>query len=613
MFKQKLKQIIHNFSDQYQSPAYKVIWATINHNRLLIAININANLLSAASEGSTFGLIYLALNVLQLQNTENILNNPLIKNTFLYPILQPLDQGQLFISLIVLAVFMQFLRNGLEYSGAIASDYLGAQIQAQMTERIFRQIISFSFPCASGYKVGDLTNYVNQASITVMNQVKYWNSLAIIGMTAVAHGLVLIGLAPSLSLITTIICLVLIIIQKKLLPKIRIIAQTLAKVQADISKQVVENIQALRVIHTFGSQKRAITEIHKLEIEFVKQLKHQSLLVELVQPLGRSITLICIASILIFGFIFLKNSTAILPTLITFLAVLNRLATHLNGIANMTNRLAENSGRFARLEEILSTEDKQFTPTDGKIFNGLHKEIKLEKVYLQYLNTPEPTLTNLSFKLEKGKITALIGGSGAGKSSIADLLIGLYQPTKGFILIDGVDLSEYSLESWRKNLGVVSQDTFIFNQSILDNIRYGLPEASKEQVIQASMAAYADEFIQDLPEGYETVVGERGYRLSGGQRQRLALARAILKQPEILILDEATSALDSHSERLVQDALAEFQRHRTVLVIAHRLSTIVNADLIIVLEKGKIVDSGSHQELLNKGGQYAQYWELQSH
>ena len=191
-------------------------------------------------------------------------------------------------------------------------------------------------------------------------------------------------------------------------------------------------------------------------------------------------------------------------------------------------------------------------------------------------------------------------------------MIGLYEPTQGRILIDGAPAQELQAADWRARLGVVSQDTFIFNRSILENICYGSPNASEEEAIAAAKDAQAHEFIMALPEGYNTTVGERGYRLSGGQRQRLALARAILRQPDVLILDEATSALDSHSERLIQEALERFQQERTVLAIAHRLSTIVRADCILVMDAGEIIERGTHQELLALGNRYATYWNLQA-
>ena len=188
----------------------------------------------------------------------------------------------------------------------------------------------------------------------------------------------------------------------------------------------------------------------------------------------------------------------------------------------------------------------------------------------------------------------------------------MYEPTEGSILVDGLDLHSYSLESWRNQLGVVSQDTFIFNQSILENIRYGLPQATDADVREAARQAQAEVFIEAMPQAYDTIVGERGYKLSGGQRQRIALARAILKQPEILILDEATSALDSETEQLVQQALNQLGCDRTVLVVAHRLSTIVHADQILVLDGGQVVESGNHRDLLALGGKYARYWAMQS-
>jgi ATP-binding cassette subfamily B protein/subfamily B ATP-binding cassette protein MsbA len=317
--------------------------------------------------------------------------------------------------------------------------------------------------------------------------------------------------------------------------------------------------------------------------------------------------------LLILGFVILSNEQAlVIPALFTFIGALNRLSSQLNSFARILNLLAENSGRIDRLNEILSTEDKEWTRFRGKPMEGLTDKIQFEQVTLRYYPDQAPALQNINFEMPKGTVTALVGGSGAGKSSIADLLTGLYEPSEGRITVDGVDLREYNMESWRQKMGVVSQDTFIFNQPIFENIRYGKPEATETEVMEAAKDAQAHEFITALPEGYDTVVGERGYRLSGGQRQRIALARAILKQPEVLILDEATSALDSYSERLVQQALAMFQQDRTVLVVAHRLSTITGADRILVLEQGEIVERGTHQELLNRGERYANYWQLQA-
>ena len=531
-------------SSLLDNPAYRVIFATVNHHRLLILVNIHANLLAAAFEGTTFGTIYLALRVLQPNNSGNIFNHPLIANTFFSNFLQELTQGQLFIGLIILAVIMQFLRHSLEYIGMVSSDYLSARIQAQMVERIFRQIMSLTFPCASAYKVGDLITYVNQSAAAVNKQITYSNQIAIATMTILAQTVVLFSLSPLLSGVTIIFAVILLLIQKILLPKIKKIAKDVAQIRVSVYKQIIENIQALRVVHTFARQWEANQQVHRLQQGLVPQLEYQSRLSRLSEPLGKILTLTTIALLLVLGFALLQDSNAILPSLITFLAVLNRLSMHLNSLTGKFSLLAENAGEFDRLREILEPQGKTFSRLGGKVFNGLEKEIQFDHVWLQYSPDQELALRDVWFNLEKGKVTALVGGSGAGKSSIADLLVGLYEPTQGQILVDGVALNEYDLTSWRSRLGVVSQDTFIFNASISENIRYGKLDATEAEVRESAIAAQADQFIQALPHGYHTVVGERGYRLSGGQRQRLTLARSILKQPEILILDEATSALD---------------------------------------------------------------------
>jgi subfamily B ATP-binding cassette protein MsbA len=237
--------------------------------------------------------------------------------------------------------------------------------------------------------------------------------------------------------------------------------------------------------------------------------------------------------------------------------------------------------------------------------------IRLENVTFAYEGSNRPALYDIDSEIKKGEIVALVGVSGAGKSTFVDLVPRFYDVTKGRITIDGHDIRDVKLNSLRKLIGIVTQETLLFNTTVCDNILYGDPKATQDQVIAAAEAAHAWEFIRELADGLDTVIGEQGIQLSGGQRQRLAIARALLKNPPILILDEATSALDSESEKLVQDAIQALVQERTVIVIAHRLSTIQNANKILVLHEGRLIESGTHKELLRQGGRYHNLYQTQ--
>jgi subfamily B ATP-binding cassette protein MsbA len=242
---------------------------------------------------------------------------------------------------------------------------------------------------------------------------------------------------------------------------------------------------------------------------------------------------------------------------------------------------------------------------------GFRDEIVFDTVSFRYDGTDDDAIQKVSLRVKKGKLIALVGKSGAGKTTLADLLPRFIIPTEGRILMDGTDIATVTLGSLRGLIGLVSQEIILFNDTVRANITYGNPEASEEDVVAAAKAAYAHDFILELPEGYDTVIGERGVRLSGGQKQRLSIARAILKNPPILILDEATSSLDTASEVMVQKALENLMSDRTAFVIAHRLSTVRRADRIIVLERGKIIESGTHEELLASGGAYGKLHRMQ--
>ncbi|MEM9245460.1 MAG: ATP-binding cassette domain-containing protein, partial [Cyanobacteria bacterium P01_F01_bin.153] len=264
------------------------------------------------------------------------------------------------------------------------------------------------------------------------------------------------------------------------------------------------------------------------------------------------------------------------------------------------------------VEDFLSRTNKPFMKTGNHSFpTTLEQGIHFDSVRFAYEGADDLTLKGIELYLPKGTTLALVGGSGAGKSTLADLLPRFADPSGGKITVDGVDLRDFSLGSVRRAMGIVSQDTFLFNTSVRENIAYGTPGATEEELYDAARRANALEFIEKLPRGFDTPIGDRGVMLSGGQRQRLAIARALISKPTILILDEATSALDTVSERLVQEAIENLSRDRTSLVIAHRLSTVQNADQIAVMEKGKVVEVGTHGQLLAKNGHYAKLYRMQ--
>lgn len=588
-------------------PANRLIAAVAHRNWLLLAINLFTTLIGAVLEGSTLGVIYLAISLLS-QGSETQ-RSQLLKQ-FLSGF--PLTQSQQFLVLLGVAVLLQTLLALSSYANQLSVSYLSARAQPQVTGRVFQQIMSFSFACASHFKIGDLVLFANSAANVVDHRIQCLNGLVLSVAFTTIYSVILVRLSPSLALVAILLALMVIGVQQRILPRLRAAAHHLNAAQVELSKCMTENIQALRLLHTFGTQQRAVNEVVHLLYDVQTQLQKRAQLYYLPNPLLDVLPVVSLAILAVLALIMSTSFENILPLLLTFLLALQRLSVRVRGIAGGWTQLIDTSAEMQRLNYILDTDDKQFAIVGGDPFERLHTDIRFEAVSLSYTSDQAPVLQNLGFTIPRNQVTALVGQSGAGKSSIVDLLIGLYQPSLGRITVNGKSVHHYEQSSWRQQIGVVSQDTFIFNSSILDNLRYGMPGATFEEVVEAAQAAQAHQFILDLPDGYDTVVGERGYRLSGGQRQRLALARAILKQPEILILDEATSALDSESERLIQRALAKFQQDRTVIVIAHRLSTIVDADQILVLERGQLVEIGNHKTLMKKQGRYAHYWSLQT-
>ena len=395
--------------------------------------------------------------------------------------------------------------------------------------------------------------------------------------------------------------------------RIREATRRLQQQNAVLTNYLQEKISAIRLIQTFGTQSYENSLFRQTNNASyratMRPIKVQSSLAPTIELIGMA----GVVASLWFGGQDVIYGRMEASALVAFVIAMNGAATQAKSLGNLNLTIKSAEAAAGRLWEIFDTKP-QITDAPGAV--ALHKaevsgRIRFENVRFAYEDGPE-VLHGVSFEIEPGQVLALAGLSGSGKSTIAALLPRLYDPTGGGITLDGRDLRDVKLQSLRDLIGAVPQDVTLFHGTIRENIAYGSPNATLDQIVQAARRAHADEFIRALPGGYDAPIGEGGIGFSGGQRQRLAIARALLRDPKLLILDEATSALDAESESLVQDALAELMKGRTTLIIAHRFSTIVGADQILVMDQGHVIESGTHASLLGQKGQYWKLYQMQA-
>jgi ABC-type multidrug transport system fused ATPase/permease subunit len=392
--------------------------------------------------------------------------------------------------------------------------------------------------------------------------------------------------------------------------KVRPVYRSVRARLGDINAKLQDNLSGIRVIQAFAREdlerKRFTTESERYYQARVEGIRYWSVFFPAIRFLGAMGSVIVLGV----GAVMAVKGELSLGTLVAFLSYTTSFYEPINRLTEVDNIFQEAIAAGERFFELLD-ETTEVKDAPGAIdLPAVRGEIVFNRVTFRY-GTGDQILHDLVFQMAPGEMVALVGPSGAGKTSIANLICRFYDPVQGKITLDGHDLRRIKLSSLRQQVAVVLQDSFLFNNTVLENLLYGKPNAAKEEIIQAAVAANAHDFIMRLPEDYETQIGERGVKLSGGQKQRLALARAILADPSVLILDEATSSVDAEAEFLIQQALERVLKGRTSLVIAHRLSTVRNADNIIVLDQGRIVESGKHEELMLRGGLYNQLYQRQ--
>lgn len=513
----------------------------------------------------------------------------------------------------IIIVISVFLANLFTYLSGVVLAKVRAEVIKKMRMSIFEQVSRMHIGYFSNERKGDLMSKMTNDIQEVENSVV--QSLRVVfkePVTIILYFAVLFFMSFKLTLFTIMV----IPVSGAIIGGItRRLKKTAIESQESLGRVVNildETIGGMRVIKAFGAQKYVRSKFDS-ETDFYSDVNiSMAKKNELASPISQFMGVSVVAGILVYGgsLVLNNNSDLSASDFITYIIIFTQVLNPAKEISRAASSIQRGLASADRIFKVVDTPSEIQNAENPVIIDTFKDAVQFHHVSFSY--EKEKVLDNISFTLQKGKTIALVGPSGGGKSTIADLVPRFYDPTEGKVTLDGVDLKTIEINSLIKQMGIVTQESILFNDSVFNNIAFGLEGISEEKVIEAAKIANAHEFIIDLENGYQTSIGERGSKLSGGQRQRLSIARAVLKNPPILILDEATSALDSQSEKLVQEALTNLMANRTTLVIAHRLSTIQHADEILVIKKGQIVQRGTHQQLMLEEGLYRKLSTMQS-
>ncbi len=505
------------------------------------------------------------------------------------------------------------LKNVSNYISTLVGSGLKRRITADLREEGLRVLLDVDYDFYTQMKVGDLINRIGGEIGRAAGEINTVLGMVITVINAFVFLIMLIALSWELTLASTVLLALVAVVNQYWIVRAKDFGKRVSQLSKLYSVGILEMLQGIRLVKATGNEDREYKRIEGLIrdrefADFQSQANSAA-----IGPVGEVTGMVGLMAIVFLGRMFFNEKIeALSAVLLSFLILLQRLLPLISQLNRARTSLANNAASADIAKDFLRRDNKPFMKNGSITYQHLQQGIHFNRISFAYPNQSHKlVLDNIDLYVPKGTTLALVGASGAGKSTLADLLPRFYDVNSGSITIDGRDIREFNIKSLRKEMGIVSQDTFLFNNSVSYNLAYARPEATHEEIVEAAKRANALEFIERLPEGFDTMIGDRGVLLSGGQRQRLAIARALVQDPDILILDEATSALDTVSERLVQEAIEELSRERTTIVIAHRLSTVQKAHQIAVLDGGCVVEVGKHEELLRKGGYYARLYRMQ--
>ncbi len=521
-----------------------------------------------------------------------------------------IDKKSDYLLLIPLAVFLLYMVRGVfNFCHSYLMTSVGAKLVRDMRNRLYSHItflpLSRYNERSTGLMLSRIINDTGYLQKVVAHSVK---DLFVEGATVIALTVVAFTRRWDLTLISLLVLPFAFYGVGRLGRRLKRVTKEAQRKISIITELLTETFSGIKIIKVFGKEDSLINLFRKRNQDFYRENMRSTRIVEATALLMEIIGGIGITFVIWYGGRLVVTGAVTPGDFFSFLAAIFMIYTPAKRLAKVHNGLQQARASIDRINEFLMLEKER---GGNRQIKGFSRAIEYRDVSFRYPTSETFALRHVNLRINKGEIVALVGRSGAGKTTFVDLLPRFYDPTEGGIFIDDVDIRELDLSALRGLIGVVSQDVILFNDTVRANIAFGRPDATEDEIVEAARAAYAHDFIMELPHGYDTLIGERGVRISGGQRQRLSIARAILKNPPILILDEATSSLDTHAEMMVQKALDSLMKNRTTIVIAHRLSTVRVASKIVVLDHGVIVEEGTHDELLKSNGIYRHLHEIQ--